>query len=496
MVGRPPSAAPGHRWANGKSNDGCTVINKEIRDGLRRDLLIGIARQPLRLAGRLGSILGKEISGRELKALAILAQQNRFASPPPPPPDDGPVGVFPRSNLIPERARPLVRRFLTGKHEFGIDIAGMAVADTLSRHELNLHPFDLPPLEPFVARQQDLLGDYAVAWARRTAPSGLSADANETNWLTTTPAKRYAYLASLRRSNPAGARELISTSIAGAPAAARADMVEALAVGLSVGDVPILERALTDKTASIRSVAARVLSRVKGSKAYDERLAIALGRLKINDRRVALDYPANVVADDRQKWAIAEFSGLGLDTIAASVGLSIEEIPSSAASDPILLSVFGALATEAGLFDLLAAIALVSPVPVWEALLHLRPGPLRALPRDRRQAWVDAVFTQNGTSVMLDLHPAVDLYLYLRGPLSLPAAHLFLESNTWAERQTRLAANERQMGASMEIVLLALGALMPASLRSRFRDDLHSAGDVSKHRALLLLDVLDALHPA
>jgi len=472
------------------------VIDEEIRDGLRRDLLVGIARQPLRLPGRLGDILGKEISGRELKALAMLAQQSRFASPPRPPTDDGPVGVFPRSNLIPERARPLMKRLLTGKHEFGIDIAGIAVAGTLSRHGLNLHPFDLPALEPFVARQQDVLGDYAVAWAARTAPSGLNTDANETNWLTTTSAKRSGYLARLRRSDSTGARELITNSFAGAPAPARTDMVEALAVGLSISDVPILERALTDKAASVRSVAARVLSRVKGSKAYEERLANALGRLKVNDGRVALDYPANVVADDRQKWAIAEFSGLGLDMIAASVGLSREELPSAAASDPILLSVFAALATEAGLFDVVAAMALVSPVPVWEALLHLRPDPLRALSRDRRQAWVDAVFTHKGTSVMLDLHPAIDLYLYLRGPLSVPAAQLFLGSNTWAERQTRLAANERQMGASMEIVLLALGALMPASLRSRFRDDLHSAGDVSKHRALLLLDVLDSLHPA
>ena len=77
--------------------------------------------------------------------------------------------------------------------------------------------------------------------------------------------QRRGYLATLRASDPAAARELLAASWDGADQAERAVFLSVLADGLGPADEPLLETALDDRAAEVRSRAAVLLAGLPGS---------------------------------------------------------------------------------------------------------------------------------------------------------------------------------------------------------------------------------------
>jgi len=87
---------------------------------------------------------------------------------------------------------------------------------------------------------------------------------DQQKWRLGTLAERRGYLAALRRTDPAAARELIETG--NPPAAERAAFLAVLADRLSADDEPLLERALDDRAADVRARAADLLTRLPASR--------------------------------------------------------------------------------------------------------------------------------------------------------------------------------------------------------------------------------------
>ena len=84
-------------------------------------------------------------------------------------------------------------------------------------------------------------------------------------WRLGTASQRRAYLAALRARDPAAARELIAASWATAGPDERVMFVSVMARGLSLADEPLLETALEDGTAWVRTMATDVLAALPGS---------------------------------------------------------------------------------------------------------------------------------------------------------------------------------------------------------------------------------------
>ncbi len=125
------------------------------------------------------------------------------------------------------------------------------------------------------ARQavQEAAGPLA-AWLSEIVP-GLGweppADPAEA-WERGGTAERIDALRRLRASDPAGGRALLAAGLGGERAEVRAACYGALAIGLGPDDEAVLERALDDRVASVRVVAADLLAALPGS-AWSARMA-------------------------------------------------------------------------------------------------------------------------------------------------------------------------------------------------------------------------------
>lgn len=118
-------------------------------------------------------------------------------------------------------------------------------------------------------------------------------------WDEGTPGERVDALVAVRRDDPAEGRAWVEAST-GDKADLRERFVQALATGLSIDDAPLLERALTDRSAGVRQAAARLLARIPGT-ALGVRMAERAAAVVTGDpaRRLVILPPEALPAD----WA-------------------------------------------------------------------------------------------------------------------------------------------------------------------------------------------------
>jgi hypothetical protein len=138
----------------------------------------------------------------------------------------------------------------------------------------------------------------------------------ETLWQEGTPAQRLAVLRRLRAVDPTLARQWIETTWKREKAELRAELVAVLAVRLEAEDESLLEHALDDKVASVRTAAAQTLRRLTTS-AFAERmleraetmLTYAKGALKVTP-------PASLDASWQRDGMVAKAVGHKVDRTA------------------------------------------------------------------------------------------------------------------------------------------------------------------------------------
>ncbi|GAA1273838.1 DUF5691 domain-containing protein [Sphaerisporangium rubeum] len=111
-------------------------------------------------------------------------------------------------------------------------------------------------------------------------------------WEYGTRGDRLAYLRTLRRADPAQARELLLQGWAKEGPEDRAAFVNALADGLSMDDEPFLEDALDDRRREVRGQAADLLTRLPGSRLGRRMAARAERCLTLSGDRLVAEPPA------------------------------------------------------------------------------------------------------------------------------------------------------------------------------------------------------------
>ena len=478
-------------------------------ESLTRSFLLGTARNPAPVAAALVALGTTGGTPSELTALALLGQRMRFRRHGPPPTDVAAATVEDRRAVVPEAARPLMRRLVGGKDGLASDVAALALADVLHRRRLRPHPFDVPRLAAFVKALGDLLGPYAAAWAARgeeaeKQPAGyFDADAvDETNWTTARPAARAAFIAALRTREPDRARALVEASFATEPAPVRARLLGALASGLSAADVSFLEGLAKDRAPSVRDEAQRLLKLVPATAASQERLRDLVARTKVSTsglvrrRKVlTLELPANVkpfpqdpVSDPARRWAAEEYAGIGLDAMAEAFALPLPEMLAAAADDAALTGLFARQASLERRFDVLGTIVREHAADAW--IDAIGTGAAVELPDDASvDQWCAAALTPE---MWPDFsYRALErLYRFLRRPLPQPTARALLRSRAVASMHG-WSGDPRVL----DVLCLLLTALVPAALRAELRAALAPLPAEDIPRALLLIDCLTLVDP-
>ncbi len=249
-----------------------TVLDERTADALARSFVLGTARHPLPAGTGLEPADGRKGAAAELAALALVGQRLRFRRHGPPPAPDAAVPVEDRRRIVPDAARPLMRRLVAAKGASATDIAALSLADCCRRLGLRPHPFDLPRLSAFAKAHADALGAYAAAFVSRGDEESRGANGyfdaetlDAGNWSSGRPAARAEFIRAMRGREPDRARELVEASFSSDPAPIRARLLEALARNLSMADAPFLESLEKDRAPSVRETAQSLLKRIPGT---------------------------------------------------------------------------------------------------------------------------------------------------------------------------------------------------------------------------------------
>lgn len=182
----------------------------------------------------------------------------------------------------PARARQLLDLLLT-QPPVGARLAPRAIEAWLreaARRGVRVHHASLVPLLEVATRTRELreavlpVLDSRGAWlaaanpawhwaGARSMPGGHPVDRGR--WAHLPTDRRAVQVRVLRATDPGDARTLVESTWRSDPAAARADLLGALEVGLSLADEPLLERALDDRSPGVREVAFGLLDGLPGS---------------------------------------------------------------------------------------------------------------------------------------------------------------------------------------------------------------------------------------
>lgn len=314
-----------------------------------RAITLGLARAPLKTG-----------EDNALATLALAAQRKRHRR-------HAGIGTTIVKTRLHEDARPIMpdaarrplTRLATSLPKDGWSQLGNAVFDRLEARGVRLHPFDLPRLEGLLQACPDRLGTAERVWLglRRSATEQPSADTpsnSESEWALLPKAQKAAAIRQLRSKDAEAARGWVERHVTAAPADVRAALIEALEVGLSAADTPLLERlAKEDRAASVREAALEHLSATRGTEAYEGKLARAItviesGKTTIGRRIVKLntaelkkllDLPANAPTGTRNVAAVEKlhsmFKNLAFSDVARALSLSPIDLASALTADDL-----------------------------------------------------------------------------------------------------------------------------------------------------------------
>ena len=208
--------------------------------------------------------------------------------------------------LAPEALRPLLEQILASKPQQQLLATALGVVaergwrlpapllvrvlnETAYRHEERD-----AVLGVIDERAAAVLREHPV-WGKRveplvSLPGGDSGDdslddsLDDSVWRLGTTAQRLAYFRRLRAQDPAAARTLMVASWKKERAEAREGIVEALATGLGEADLPLLERAVTDRSGGVRQAAAQMLLHLPGSGLVQRAEALAASHMSVTKR--------------------------------------------------------------------------------------------------------------------------------------------------------------------------------------------------------------------
>ncbi|HEV7721795.1 MAG TPA: DUF5691 domain-containing protein [Iamia sp.] len=205
------------------------------------------------------------------------------------------------------------------------------------------------------------------AWAA-TTDAGTDPAARAETWRTGTGDARFAALAAVRADDPAAGRALLEETWTGERAADRARAVQTLAADLTDDDEALLETALDDRAASVRTAAAAVLGRRPGS-ARALRMADRLRPLVTvspPDPRTGDQIRREAAGSDRQ-------CGEGVGRLRRTLAVELPGEPDAAARRDGIVDAGAPPATGRRAWWLTQIVA-GTPLALWTDELGLSPG--------------------------------------------------------------------------------------------------------------------------
>jgi Family of unknown function (DUF5691) len=323
--------------------------------------------------------------GALLDAAAVLAVTRRAgyrpvtgvpapdAAPPDPAPAAGPPAAERLTRLLdttvfdPDTRAELLVEWLVTAADRGVRVPGELLPALL---DLGRRRRELRPL--VVAAGGARAGWLAAQhpdWAYLIGERDDAAAADPSRWELGTTGQRAGYLAAVRRTDPAGARDLLAAAWAGETPEDRATLLAVLGTGLSTADEAFLEAALDDRRREVRAVALDLLGRLPGS-AYQARM-VARARAGLRrERGMLVVVPPEACDREMRRDGIAPRPPAGVGERAWWLEEILARTPLSVWGEPAR---FLALRVAGGWLDVvlrgLARATTVSQDPAWAAAL-------------------------------------------------------------------------------------------------------------------------------
>jgi hypothetical protein len=467
-------------------------------EALERSFLLGLARQDLPVPALVGDAAGIDPG---LASLALLAQRRRHRRPgaAPAAPAAPRIRRDDSRAVLDEAAGKCLRHLLSAAASRPAAVLLDAAIGRLVAAGLRPHPFQVHRLAVQLKKQgwsatlagQAWLAEIAPVVVQSAEPAQGTDAADWTEW--PRPA-RIAFIADLRKRDPAGARGLVEACLAAEPATLRAELIGALETGLGADDRALLDRLATDRAQTVREAALRLLAMLPGTDAHDERLAKAVAALRVTRegllRRRLVIAPVDPSAKPAQFRVL--FAGLGLSALAARLELDETALIAGVApSADALLAALVPLVARTERLDLLGL--LVDQTRTrgwpWTRLVPLLAESLsEAAPETRRDLVARlAPFGLEPFPLAADWRALASL---CGGTLPADLARPILRSAGWTTFAEALqdTGSPRRREAEADLAALAAllpPALLPALIEAAARQGLAIAGAITAYHAFL-----------
>jgi len=430
-----------------------------------------------------------------LQALSLAGQAMCFDRPARPAQFLVEEGVEDGRRIIPDAARKLLIRLMTGKGPASNTLAA-AIARIMELGSLRPHPFDLPKLETFVKSHAEALGAEAMAFSQREAraeqkQSYFAPDKlTDETWMLATPAAKTSYISAQRAADPAAALALLEASWSTESADSRLRLLGALRAELSEADTPFLAGLAKDRAPRVRELAQRMLARLPGFSGDDPALRTALERIKVSKSglvfkkaSLTLEIPATV--QHMPGWVRQTFEGVQFSSLATELSLSEDEIIDAAQKDAPMILACVVMATEEARLDLLER-SIARAGDIWTEIAFSGLEDLPDYTSEQRRRWADIVVQPKSWSETKTFWTLGVLVKLLEGSASERLMRDLLASKPW------LAFRKDSTLLTPDIIE-NLAVLCPPSVRPMLRSEIASLDPAKTNSANLFLDLMDIL---
>ncbi|MHA7821026.1 MAG: DUF5691 domain-containing protein [Erythrobacter sp.] len=463
------------------------MTNGTSPDAILAAMMQGTARRTLAPSGVLGEGLEASDSATAPRLLALAVQAMSFDPPTPPASFDDPPKRLDAAAIVPEAARPLILRLVTGKNSPADDVAAAALAWTIHHEGLKLHPFDMVRLLTFTSKNAETLGiesgaDKADYW--NSAPV-----LDASNWAHATSAMKAQFIAGLRAEDPVAARELVEAQLPLEKAPVRVRLIDALATGLSGEDLPMLETLAKDRAPTVKQAVKRLLARIPGSGAATAQVEELASRIErrtagLLRKRTMLDLqlPTNLRSEPAIiEWLANNFCAVSNRALAAAFAMDPPAMLDAARDDGRLLTGIAFAACAERDWALLGEIAQNYRAGMWKDFLETGLAAFGLTTLAERREWIAAAMPRMLDEKQVAAQDLQMLHSALGGPL--PLAH--------ARAVHRIA--HRIMPESPEAMTAAV-ALTPPEGLAEYASALEKRSPDQNRRARLLARTLLSLN--
>ena len=429
-----------------------------------------------------------------LEMLSLMGQALRFTRPLSPDSFTVEPEIKDERTIVDAALRRPLVRLLTAKS--ATDHPARALARALDCIRLRPHPFDLTLIDGFVRSHAEKLGPTAQHWADRQKPEAGTQSyfdpelLDDSNWAQARLSRRVVFFEQRRREDADAARALLEFTWSNEEAEARFRLLQVLQIRISPLDQPFLSSLEKDRAPRVRSLAAKLLSRL-GAGGGNPSLLACLERIKqaqsglLRKRTVLhLELPANVKDQAASRWTLQTFGEVSFNELAGAFHLTENALIEAGAKDDPLLLGLALVATNDRRIDLLEGV--VTHLPnAWERMFESGLDSLGTMTEPERYRWAEIIVHP----YRKQLPTVYALWDWLHRVMDAPAPASVMSILLKEDLLKKLPDREHSSPPWLEV----LAAVCPGSQRNDLRAQLAEFEPSQSANAIALLDILDGM---